>query len=69
MFAYAGTYVMEGEKAVHHVDVSWNDAWTGTNQVRFYKLEGNTRTIAAAPNNSPIDGREGRGIFVWEKVR
>lgn len=38
MLAYAGTYSVDGEKAVHHVDASWNQAWTGTDQVRFYKL-------------------------------
>jgi Lipocalin-like domain len=41
MPAYAGTYTLDHEKAVHHVDASWNQAWTGTDQVRFYKLDGN----------------------------
>ena len=35
--AYAGTYTLDKDKVVHHVDVSWNQAWTGTEQVRFYK--------------------------------
>ena len=39
MFAYAGTYTADGEKVVHHVDISWNQSWTGTDLVRFYKLE------------------------------
>jgi hypothetical protein len=69
MFAYAGTYTLEGEKVVHHVDISWNEAWTGTDLVRFYKLDGNILTITTAPNKSPIDGREGRGVLVWEKVK
>jgi hypothetical protein len=69
MFAYAGTYTVEGEKVVHHVDISWNEAWTGTELVRFYKLDGNTLTIVTAPNKSPVDGREGRAIVVWEKVK
>src|ERR1700750_2904719 len=34
MLAYAGTYTLDHEKAVHHVDASWNQAWTGTDQVR-----------------------------------
>jgi hypothetical protein len=51
------------------VDISWNEAWTGTDQVRFYKLDGNILTITTAPNKSPIDGREGRGVLVWEKVK
>lgn len=67
--AYAGTYTLDVEKVIHHVDVSWNEAWTGTDQVRFYKLDGNTLTITSAPNKSPVDGREGRAILVWEKVK
>jgi lipocalin-like protein len=69
MIAYAGTYTIEGGKVIHHVDISWNGARTGTDQVRFYNLEGSTLTIKTAPNKSPIDGREGVGILVWEKVK
>jgi hypothetical protein len=69
MTAYAGTYTVQGEKVTHHVDISWNEAWTRTDQVRYFKLDGNILTITAAPNKSPIDGREGRTVLVWEKVK
>jgi hypothetical protein len=69
MIAYAGTYTVDGGKVIHHVDISWNGARTGTDQVRFYELKGNTLTIRTEPNKSPVDGREGVGILVWEKVR
>jgi len=68
MISYAGTYTMDTEKVIHHVDISWNQIWTGTDQVRFYKLAGNILTITSAPNRNPVDGREGRSILVWEKV-
>jgi len=69
MTAYAGTYTLEPGKVLHHVDISWNEAWTGTNQIRFYELEGDTLTITTAPAKSPVDGMEGRSILVWERVR
>lgn len=25
-----GTYAVQGDTIVHHVDVSWNDSWIGT---------------------------------------
>src|SRR5262245_18339514 len=54
MVAYAGTHtVLEGNKVVHHVDISWNDAWTGTDQVRFFTLDGDTLMIKSAPTKSP----------------
>jgi hypothetical protein len=69
MFAYAGTYTADGEKVVHHVDISWNQSWTGTDLVRFYKLDGNTLTITTARAQSAIDGEEGEFTLVWEKVQ
>jgi hypothetical protein len=67
MISYAGTYTVNAEKVVHHVDISWNQNWTGTDQVRFYKLEGNTLTITSTPADGR-EGREGRSILVWEKM-
>ena len=66
--AYAGTYTLEKDKVVHHVDISWNQAWTGTDQMRFYKLDGDTLTITTAPYKSYADGQEGISILVWKKV-
>jgi hypothetical protein len=69
MFAYAGTFTLEGEKVVHHLDISRNQHWSGTDLVRFYKLDGSILTITTAPNKSMVDGQEGRGVLVWEKVK
>jgi len=69
MISYAGTYTFDAEKVVHHVDISWNQNWTGTDQVRFYKLDGNTLTITSAPARNFTDGRDGRSILAWERLR
>src|SRR5262249_9995496 len=68
MSAYAGTYTLENGKVIHHLDISWNQAWTGTDQVRFYKLEGNILTITTAPFEG-MDGRDATSVLVWEKVQ
>jgi Dioxygenase/Lipocalin-like domain len=47
----------------------WNQSWTGTDQVRFYKLNGITLTITTARAQSPFDGEEGEFILVWKKVQ
>ena len=36
MLAYTGTYTLHDDHVVHHLDASWNQAWTGTDQIRFY---------------------------------
>src|SRR5579883_947470 len=58
MITYAGTYSVEGNKVTHHVDISWNGARTGSDQVRFFTLDGDTLTIKTDRSKSPIDGRE-----------
>jgi hypothetical protein len=69
MFAYAGTYTADGEKVVHHVDISWNQSWTGTDLVRFYKVDGDTLTIRTARAENAFDGEEGEFVLVWSKVQ
>jgi hypothetical protein len=69
MITYAGTYSVEGNKVTHHVDISWNGARTGSDQVRFFTLDGDTLTIKTDRSKSPIDGREGVGVLVWQRVR
>jgi hypothetical protein len=68
MFAYAGTYSLEADKVTHHVDVSWNEVWRGTDQVRFYELNENTLTITARILD-PTIGMEAQYVLVWEKVK
>jgi hypothetical protein len=53
MLAYAGTYTLYDDRVVHHIDTSWNQTWTGTDQVRFYKIDGNVLTITGAPAKDP----------------
>jgi hypothetical protein len=68
MVAYAGTYTLGDKQVVHHIDISWNQGWTGTDQLRFFELEGDTLTITTAPYRSYQDGKEGRSILVWDRV-
>ena len=55
------------DRVTHHVDISWNEAWNGTDQVRFCKVNGTTLTITARATD-PASGREDRYVVVWEKV-
>jgi hypothetical protein len=49
MVAYSGRYTVDGGKVIHHVDVSWNQAWTGTDLVRFFKREADKLVITTSP--------------------
>jgi hypothetical protein len=66
---YAGTYTVTGDKITHHIDFSSNQSWTGTEQVRFYQIDGDTLTITTAVNKNPRDGQDARTVAVWKKVK
>ena len=68
MVAYAGRYTVEPDRVVHRVEQSWNQAWTGTDVVRFYKFEGNRLTLTTAPAPNPRDGKMSVSTLVWERV-
>jgi len=67
MFAYAGTYSVEAGKVTHHVEVSWNESWNGTDQVRLYEVTGNTLTLTTGFVD-PASGAVDQYVVVWEKV-
>ena len=68
MVAYAGTFSFDGKTVVHHIDVSWNELWTGTNQLRNIQLEGRRLTISINPEPRPSDGKMAVSVLVWERV-
>jgi len=69
MNAYAGTFKVEGSRVVHNIDISWNESWTGTAQPRNFRIDGRTLTLRTDPAVSPIDGRQGTLVLVWEKIQ
>ena len=71
MLSYTGVYRFEDDKFVTSVDVSWNESWTGTDQVRFYKLDGDRLDIVTAWMPNPIDpeGRVAHAILSWERAK
>ena len=68
MFAYAGTYTYTGTSIEHHIDVSWNEAWTGKTVIRDITRQGNRLTYVTRPQTSPRNGRLEVVTLVWEKV-
>jgi hypothetical protein len=69
MLAYSGTYKFDGKTIEHHIDLSWNQVWSGTTQVRSVKKDGDRLIYTTRPGPSPIDGSMGFATLVWEKVK
>jgi hypothetical protein len=68
LLAYGGTYTVDGDVITHHVDISWNQSWTGTEQVRHFKFVGNRVELATDPSPDPIHGTMSVRRLVWEKL-
>ena len=70
MISYTGFYKIEEDKFITTVDVSWNESWTGTDQVRFYTLDGDRLDILTDWMPDPIHPeRIERGILSWERAQ
>lgn len=69
MFAYGGTYTYSGNSIEHHIDVSWNESWTGRTVIRDITRNGDRLTYVTRPQASPRNGRLEIATLVWEKLK
>jgi len=71
LIAYSGKYRVEGKQWITTVDVSWNPAWDGTDQVRSYEIIGDRLNVTSPwvhALNFPGSGLS-RGSLVFERVK
>ena len=66
--AYSGTYVVEGDTVIHDVNLSWNEAWTGTKQMRLFKVTGDELVIETTPRTAGTDTRQFINTLTWERT-
>jgi len=69
MVAYGGTYKYDGKTVTHQIDISWNENWTGTPQVRNVKLEGRRLILTTNPAPNAVDGKVSISALTWERVQ
>lgn len=68
MISYSGRYRVEGNKVTTKVEVAWNEAWVGGEQVRFLRFEGDKLHIESPPMPHPnVNNRVVRVIVTWQR--
>lgn len=69
MMAYTGRYSIEGDRLITKIDSSWNEAWSGSEQKRFYKLDADALDIISDWMPNPLDSGKsiGRGILSFRR--
>jgi len=69
MTAYGGTYTFHGNRIEHHIDISWNELWTGTTVIRDIRRDGERLVDTSKPAPFSSDGKMSVNTLVWEKVK
>ncbi len=69
MIAYSGRYRLQGDDCfITTVDSAWQPAWIGTEQVRYFKTDGEMLSAASPLREEPkYPGRRFRGVAIWRK--
>ena len=67
--AYSGTYKFDGKIVEHSIDISWNEYWTGTKQVRTVERNGDLITLTTPPFPFHTDGKTSVNMLTWEKLK
>jgi hypothetical protein len=70
MLAYAGTFTVDStaKTVTHHVEISWDESRTGTDQVRHFSLDGNTLKLTTDPSTDPATGERTIRELIWERA-
>jgi hypothetical protein len=70
MISYSGRYRVEGNKVTTKVEIAWNEAWVGGEQVRLVRFEGDKLFIESPPMPHPnVGGKVVRVIVVWQREK
>jgi hypothetical protein len=64
--AYAGRYMVQEGRVLHHVETSLFPNWVGGAQERRYELNGDRLPLSTAPLLQ--DGQERCALLVWERA-
>jgi hypothetical protein len=68
VIAYSGKYTVQDAQLNIDVDISWNEAWAGTMQIRSYCFIDLRLQLISAWAPSPFEpDRIVRGILEWER--
>jgi hypothetical protein len=71
MTAYAGTYRVQGNEIIIHVEISSEQKETGTDETRVFKLDGNRLTTMTKPRIAGLSNSNQMTVVtvVWERVK
>jgi hypothetical protein len=70
MTAYTGRFRVEGDEFITTVDGAWNEVFKSHEQVRIFKLEGDTLTIRVPEQPSGLEpGKRNKSVLIFVRER
>jgi len=67
--AYSGPYTFDGKTVEHHVDISWNEVFTGMTLRREVKFDGDRVILTTPPSPRSSDGKMGIRTLIFERAK
>jgi hypothetical protein len=68
MVSYTGRYRVEHNRIIIRPDVAWNEIYSGTEQIRYYTLNGDKLSIRTAEQLSAVlPGKKVVGTLTYER--
>jgi hypothetical protein len=68
MYAWGGTYKIEGNKVIYNVDIAWTPSWVGTTRTSQVEMASNKLTLTTSPFKSTIDGQDIVVVTTYERA-
>jgi len=65
---YVGTYTVDGNKVIHHVLTSSRPEFMGSDQIRYFEVDGKTLKIKTAPIKAVQSGQDVVATLTFEKI-
>ena len=70
MISYSGRYRVENGRVITKVEIAWNEAWVGGEQIRFIRFEGDRLFIESPPMPHPnVNNSVVKVIVIWDREK
>jgi hypothetical protein len=68
MVAFAGRYEVDGGELTYYPEITWNEAWSGTRQVRHFEIVDGLLHIRSVPAKSAWRDTMTSMAMTWTRV-
>ena len=68
MYAWGGTYKIEGNKVIYTVDIAWVPSWVGNTRTSQVEIASNKLTLTTSPFKSTLDGQDIVVVTTYERA-